>query len=107
MGTKESSIGEKADTVLKLNLTKKEAMQAAIEKHKQDLLAGNLVESGQAKTIETTEKDNNPATSNQAKVEVNRLRVNESPWRHHFCKWFWDNNVTPAAKSVVCLLCQV
>jgi hypothetical protein len=100
-------IGEKADTVLKLYHTKKEAMEVAVEKRKQDLLAGNMVETGQAKTIETTEKDNNPSNSNQVKVEVNRLRVNESPWRHHFGKWFWDNNVTPASKRVVCLLCHV
>ena len=100
-------IGEKADAVMKLYLTKKEVMQAAVEKRKQDLLAGNLVETGQAETIQTTEKDNNPATSSQVKLEVNRLRVNESPWRHHFGKWFWDNSVTPAAKRAVCLLCQV
>ena len=99
-------IGEKADTILKLYLVKKEALQVAAEKRKHDILAGNLVETGKA-AIEIPDNDNNPSGSNQGKVEANQLRVNESPWRHHFGKWFWDNSVTPAAKRAVCLLCHV
>jgi hypothetical protein len=101
-------IGEKADTLLTLYLKKKEALQAAAEKRKQDVLAGNLVETGKAQNTETIEKDSNPGSQVKAEGKGDgRLRVNESPWRHHFGKWFWDNSVTPAAKRVVCLLCQV
>ena len=83
-------------------------MKAAAEKRKQHVLAGNLVETGKAQNTETIEKDNNPGIQVKAESKgEGRLRVNESPWRHHFGKWFWDNGVTPAAKRADCLLCQV
>jgi hypothetical protein len=51
--------------------------------------------------------DNQPSSKPSVKVEVKRNRVNESPWRHHFGKWFWDNSATLVAKLVVYLRCQV
>jgi len=105
---REHLIGEKADTILKMYLEKKEAQIVANEKRKADALAGLLVETGMAEGMENNPDSNIPGSSKPStKVEVNRLRVNESPWRHHFGKWFWDNTVTPVAKRAVCLLCQV
>ncbi len=100
-------IGEKAETILKLYLVKKEAQLVAAEKRKHDALAGILVETGMAETEDKETDKNQPSSNAVVKVEASRNRVNESPWRHHFGKWFWDNTVTPAAKRAVCLLCQV
>ncbi len=101
-------IGENAETILKIYLAKKETRLATVEKRKHDALAGILVETGMA---ENKEKDNDddkqPSSKPAVKVEANQARVNDSTWRHHFGKWFWDNTVTPAAKRAVCLLCQV
>ena len=47
---REHLIGEKADTILKLYLVKKEAQLVAAEKRKHDALAGILVETGMAAT---------------------------------------------------------
>ncbi len=99
-------IGEKADALLTQYLNNKEALQAAIEKRKQDALAGNLAETGKAQNPETIEKNDNPGSQVNAEGKgEERLRVNESPWRNHFGKRFWDNSVTPAAKRAACLLC--
>ena len=98
-------IGEKAESILSLYLDKKEVQLVAAEKRNHDLLAGNLVETSMAEAVAID--DNNPPSSKQLKLDANRTRVNESPWRHHFGKWFWDNTVSPAAKRAVCLICQV
>ena len=55
--------------------------------------------------VEDTTNEN-VADDKSVKAENSRHRVNESPWRHQFGKWLWDNSVTPAAKRATCLLCQ-
>ncbi len=105
---RDNLIGEKAETILKLYLAKKETQLVAAEKRKRDALAGILVETCMAENEEKdSDDDKQPISKPIVKVEANRNRVNESPWRHHFGKWFWDNTVTPDAKRAVCLLCQV
>jgi hypothetical protein len=105
---KEHFQGEKAQTILKLYLVKKQAELVAAEKRKHDMLAGILVETGMAESNGGAEDttDGKVACDKSVKAEDSRQRVNESPWRHHFGKWFWDNTVTPAAKRATCLLCQ-
>ena len=99
-------IGQKAQTVLKLYLVKKQAEIVAAERKKADILSGVLVETGMPEPDpkETTEVQ--AIEEKTAKADEPKQRVNESPWRHHFGKWFWDNSVSPATKRVTCLLCQ-
>ena len=98
-------IGEKAESILSAYLDKKEAEHQEAEKRKNDLLTGNLVETGTVPSVRND--DNNQSSLKQSKLDAIRSRVNESPWRHHFGKWFWDNSVSPATKRAVCLICQV
>ncbi len=82
----EHLIGEKAETIIKLYIDKKEAQLVATEKRKHDALANILVETGMAE-VELIETDNNKPSSNAVvKVEATGNRVNEPPWRHHFGK---------------------
>ena len=86
---------------------KKEAQLVATEKRKHDALACILVETGMVE-IKDKEIDNNqPSSILVIKVEATKNLVNESPWRHHFGKWYWDKTVTLAAKRAVYLLCHV
>ena len=107
-GPKEDLKGEKAMNLLKLYLDKKQAELATAEKKKHDILAGNLVETGMAKTSAAAKDISNGKAANDKviKAEESRHRINESPWRHHFGKWLWDNSVSPAAKRATCLRCQ-
>jgi len=86
---------------------KKEARLVEAKKRKHGVLACILVETGMDETEEKETDNNQPSSNPVIMVEATRNGVNESPWRHHFEKWFWDNTVTPAAKRAVCLLCQV
>ena len=82
--------GEKAQTILKLYLVKKQAELVAAEKKKHDMLASILVETGMAESSAVAEDttDGKAADDKSVKAEDSRHRVNESPWRHHFGKWF-------------------
>ena len=95
-------------TILKFYLVKKQAELVAAENRKYDMLAVILVETGMAESSEVDEEniDGKVADDKHAKAENSRQRVNESPCRHHFGKWFWDNSVPPAAKRATCLLCR-
>jgi hypothetical protein len=106
--SKEHFQGEKSLTILKFYLVKKQAELVAAENRKYDMLAVILVETGMAESSEVDEEniDGKVADDKHAKAENSRQRVNESPCRHHFGKWFWDNSVPPAAKRATCLLCQ-
>ena len=92
---------------MKLYLVKKQTELVAAEKRKQDMLAGILVETGMAESNVDAEETTNGkvADDKSVKTEDSRQRVNESPWRRHFGKWFWDKYVTPTAKRATCLLC--
>ena len=89
-------------------MVKKQAELVAVEKKKHDMLACIYVETGMAESSAIVEDtiDGKVADDKTVKAEDSRYRVNESPWRHHFGKLFWDNSVTPAAKRATCLLCQ-
>ena len=66
MGTEEPFDRGEGRYALDAVSEKKEALQAAAEKRKQDVLAGNLVETGKAQNTETIEKDSNPVSQVKA-----------------------------------------
>jgi vacuolar-type H+-ATPase subunit F/Vma7 len=76
---RDNIIVEKADTILKVYLVKKEAQLVATEKRKHDALAIILVETGMAETEKKETDNNQPSSTPLIKVEATRNRVNESP----------------------------
>ena len=90
-----------------LYLVKKHAELVAAGKGRHDMRVGILVETGIAESSACAKKNiyGKVADNNSVKAEDYGQRVNESPWRHHFRKWFWNNSITPTAKSATCLLC--
>jgi len=84
-----------------------EAQLVVAEKRKHAALADILVETGMAETEKKKTDNNQPSSNPVIKVEAIRNRVNESSWRHHFGKLFWDSTITLFVKRAACLLCQV
>ncbi len=72
MEPRDHLIGEKAETILKLYVAKKETKLVAAEKRKHDALAGILVETCMAKNEEKDSDDSKQPSSKPAvKIEAN------------------------------------